>query len=131
MYKILHTYFHKDGDSLVRHLITYPYGQRLSECWYVEGATPVIDVFANNDRTYCEVYWTWESKIQYQKWLDSTPDWNFLCEAGLNNCKEQGVHQEHVVPEKEDMLYPKNDLIPITLDQLLLEYKLKLNARVV
>lgn len=132
MYKILHTYFHKDGDSLVRHLTTYPYAQRLKECWYVDGASPVsIDVFTNNDRTYCEVFWTWESKVQYQKWLDCTPDWNFLCEAGLANCKEQGVHQEHVVPEDEDTLYPKNDLIHVTLDQLLLEYKIKLNARVV
>jgi hypothetical protein len=132
MYKILHTYFHKDGDPLVRHLMTYPYSQRLKECWYVDGASPVsIDVFVNNDRTYCEVYWTWESKIKYQKWINSTPDWDFLCEAGLANCKEQGVHQEHVIPEEEDVLFPKDDLVHVTLDQLIVEYKIKLNARVV
>jgi len=131
MYKILHTYFHKDGDSLVRHLTTYPYVYRLRECLNVDRISPIIDVFTNNDRTYCEVYWTWESKVKYQTWIDSTPDWNFLCEAGLANCKEQGVHQEHVVPEEEDFLYPTDNLIPVTLDQLLVEYKIKLNARVV
>lgn len=127
MYKILHTYFHASGDSLARHMATYPYRQRLNQCWEVEGATPAIDVFANTDRSYCEVFWTWESKEKYQMWIDHTPDWDFLCEAGLANCRKQGVHQEHVVPENEDVLSPKIGLHPVTLQQLENEY----NARVV
>jgi hypothetical protein len=131
MYKILHTYFHEQGDALARHMITYPLRQQLDKCWEVEGATPVIDVFANEDRSYCEVFWIWTSKEQYQIWIDHTPDWDFLCEVGLDNCRKHGVHQEHVVPDKEDVLTPREGLKRVTVQQLELEYYLKYNASVI
>ena len=126
MYKILHTYYHPQGDALARHLATFPNKQRLDNCWHIEGATPVINVFTNEDRSYCEVFWIWESKVQYQKWLDCTPDWDLMCEQGLANCKEQGVHQEHIVPDEEDALTPKAGLNPVT--QLLLEFEYHLKS---
>jgi hypothetical protein len=126
MYKISHTYYHPQGDALARHLLTFPNRQRLNECWYIDGATPVIKMFANKDRSYCEVFWIWKSKEQYQKWLDSTPDWDHICEIGLINSKEQGVHQEHIVPDKEDVLMPTEGLEPVT--QLLLEFEYHLKC---
>ena len=109
-------------------MITYPLRHQLDKCWEVKGATPVIDVFANEDRSYCEVFWTWQSKERYQTWIDHTPDWDFLCEIGLANCRQQGVHQEHVVPDKEDVLTPREGLNHVTIQQLEFEYYLKCNS---
>lgn len=127
MYKILHTYYHPQGDALARHLITFPNRQSLDMfCWEANGITPVINFFANEDRSYCEVFWTWESKEQYQTWLKQIPDWDLMCEKGLANSEEQGVYQEHIVPDEEDVLTPKAGLQPVT--QLLLEFEYHLKS---
>ena len=127
MYKILHTYYHPQGDALARHLLTFPLRKRLDEfCWSVDESTTNIKMFANKDRSYCEVFWIWESKEKYQEWFDNTPDWEHICEIGLINSKEQGVHQEHIVPDDEDVLMPTEGLEPVT--QLLIEFEYHLKC---
>ena len=122
MYKILHTYFHAQGHALARHMSTYQYRQSLHECWEVQGATPVMEVFTNEDRSYSEIFWIWESQDKYQHWMARTPLWDFFQLAGYRNCITQNVLQIHCVPEVEDTIHPLPGLELIDFFQLMSEY---------
>lgn len=99
MYVIKNTFEKSDGDVMLENLL----GVENPEGLFTDTRILNVDFYRNNDRSYGETFWWWESKNSYDEWY---AQWKDIYEQFKSDLAEYhssvGITHSEIFPETED-----------------------------
>ena len=125
MYTFKHRYYHPEGHPIARLFLLYEneFIELMRKCWTISlSLKPKIKIFKNPDYSWNEISWSWETKEEYQEWLNLVgEDWPRALAIGLQYSDVAGVTQVRGQADYE--VIPTDGMIEITMDESILDYK--------